>query len=100
MSFEAREIQSNIWIGIAVNDESRPVGLNAITVAAPITISGAVSPMARDSARITPVAMPGIAAGSTCRQIVCHWVEPSAMEPSRIDDGTARSASRPEMITI
>ena len=46
-----------------------------------------------------PVAMPGIAAGSTCFQIVCHWVAPSAIEPSRIDGGTARSASRPAMIT-
>ena len=62
-------------------------------------ISGAVSPIARDSARIVPVAMPGIAAGSTCFQIVCHWVAPSAIEPSRIEGGTARIASRPAMIT-
>ena len=68
-------------------------------MAAPTTISGAVSPMARDSARITPVAMPGTAAGSTCFQIVCHWVAPSAIEPSRIEGGTARMASRPAMIT-
>ena len=55
--------------------------------------------MARDSARITPVAMPGIAAGRTWRQIVCHWVAPRAIEPSRIEGGTARMASRPAMIT-
>ena len=90
--------QSKIWIGSAVNCDIRS-GSNATNVAAPTTISGAVSPMARDSARITPVAMPGTAAGSTWRQIVCHWVAPSAWEPSRIDGGTARMASRPAMIT-
>ena len=49
---------------------------------------------------MTPVAMPGIAAGRTWRRIVCHWVAPSASEPSRIDGGTARSASRAARITI
>ena len=34
---------------------------------APIMISGAVSPIARESARIEPVAMPGIAAGQSPR---------------------------------
>ena len=43
--------------------------------------------------------MPGIAAGSTCFQIVCHLVAPSAIEPSRIEGGTARIASRPATIT-
>ena len=43
--------------------------------------------------------MPGTAAGSTWRQIVCHWVAPSAIEPSRIEGGTARIASRAAMIT-
>ena len=66
---------------------------------APTTISGAVSPIARESARITPVAMPGIEAGSTCFQIVCHLVAPSAIEPSRIEGGTARIASRPATMT-
>ena len=79
--------------------ESSRSGLKATKVAAPTRISGAVSPIARDSARITPVAMPGIAAGRTWRQIVCHWVAPSAIEPSRIDGGTARIASRAAMIT-
>ena len=46
-----------------------------------------------------PSRCPGMAAGRTCFQIVCHWVAPSAIEPSRIDGGTARSASRPAMIT-
>ena len=45
------------------------------------------------------MAIPGIAAGRTCFQIVCHWVAPSAIEPSRIEGGTARIASRPAMIT-
>jgi hypothetical protein len=88
-----------IWIGSAVKLSLMPPGAKATNVAAPTTISGAVSPMARDSARITPVAMPGIDAGSTWRQIVCHFVAPSARAPSRIDGGTARIASREAMIT-
>ena len=48
---------------------------------------------------MTPVAMPAIEPGSTCFQIVCHCVAPSASEPSRIDGGTARIASRETMIT-
>ena len=82
-----------------MNAESSPSGLKAMKVGAPTRISGAVSPIARDSARITPVAMPGMAAGRTCFQIVCHWVAPSASDPSRIDGGTARIASRAVMIT-
>ena len=62
-------------------------------------MSGAVSPIARDSARIRPVRMPGIATGSTWYQIVCHLVAPSAYDPSRSDPGTARSASRVERMT-
>ena len=45
------------------------------------------------------MAIPGSDAGSTCFQIVCHLVAPSAIEPSRIDGGTARIASRPATIT-
>src|SRR5215213_3758016 len=93
------DTQSNTWIGIAEKAESSPVGLNVMKVAAPTTIRGAVSPIARASARITPVAMPGTDAGRTWRQIVCHWVAPRAIEPSRIEGGTARIASRPAMIT-
>ena len=47
-------------------------------VSAPIVISGAVSPIARESARIVPVRMPGSAAGSTTRQTTCERVAPSA----------------------
>ena len=43
--------------------------------------------------------MPAIEPGRTCFQIVCHCVAPSASEPSRIDGGTARIASRATMIT-
>ncbi len=43
-----------------------------------MVMSGAVSPMARDSARIKPVSTPGSAIGSTWFQIVCHLVAPSA----------------------
>ena len=88
-----------IWIGSAVKVAVKPSGRRSTKSAAPTTISGAVSPIARESARITPVAIPGIAAGRTCFQIVCHLVAPSAIEPSRIEGGTARIASRPAMIT-
>ena len=54
------------------------VGLNETYVSAPTSSSGAVSPSPRESARIEPVAIPGIDAGSTCRQTTCHFVEPSA----------------------
>ena len=74
--------------------------MNRVKVAAPSSSSGALSPIARERARIEPVAMPGTAAGSTCRRIVCHLVAPSASEPSRIEGGTARIASRAAMITI
>jgi hypothetical protein len=43
--------------------------------------------------------MPAIEPGRTCFQIVCHCVAPSASEPSRIEGGTARIASRATMIT-
>jgi len=92
-------VQVKICTGSAVNELSKPLGLNRSDDPAPITSSGAVSPIARDSARITPVAMPAIEPGRTCFQIVCHCVAPSAIEPSRIDGGTARIASRATMIT-
>ena len=56
-------------------------GMNVINVAAaPIATSGAASPIARLIARITPVMMPGVAAGSTWCQTVCQRVAPSAYE--------------------
>ena len=66
----------------------------------PTTISGAVSPIARDMARIVPVSIPGKAAGTVCRETACHLVAPSAIAPCSIETGTARIASRLAMMTI
>ena len=70
-----------------------PAGLNVMKVRAPSRMSGAASPIARERARIEPVAIPGTAAGRTWWLIVCHRVAPSASEPSRMELGTARIAS-------
>ena len=67
--------------------------------ATPTSSSGAASPIARESPRIVPVAMPGIAEGRVCRHVVCQTVAPRASEPSRISRGTARTASRVVMMT-
>ena len=56
-------------------------------------ISGATSPAPRAIARIRPVITPGRARGSTIRQMVCHLLAPQPYEPSRIELGTAASAS-------
>ena len=64
----------------------------------PIMSSGAASPIARESPRIVPVAMPGTAEGSVCRQVVCHTRRAQRQEPSRISRGTARTASRVVMM--
>ena len=53
----------------------------------PSSSSGAASPIARERPRIVPVAMPGIAEGRVWRQVVCHWVAPSASEPKRMSFG-------------
>ena len=94
-----RDTQLKIWIGSTVNGDQIESGANVANVTAPAMMSGAVSPIARDSARINPVKIPGVATGSTWCQIVCHFVAPSAYEPSRSDPGTARSASRVERMT-
>ena len=78
----------------------RGAGVNGTYWNAPIMISGAVSPIARESARMTPVSMPGSATGRIWPRIVCQRVAPSARAPSRSDVGTARSASCEAMITI
>ena len=70
-SWSGRETQLNIWIGSTVNGEcshsnetnggsalTGDGGRNAMKVSAPMVISGAVSPMARDSAMMMPVAIP------------------------------------------
>ncbi len=41
-----------------------------------------VSPMARPSPRATPAAMPGLAAGSSTRRMVCQRAAPRAVEAS------------------
>ena len=73
-----RETQLKIWIGSTVKGEKRSEGRKGTYVSAPIVMSGAVSPMARDSARMRPVRIPGKAAGRTWCQMVCHRVAPSA----------------------
>ena len=61
---------------------------------------GAVSPAARAMPRIVEVKMPGVAKGSTLRQIVCQRVAPRAMLVSRKPCGTAcRHCSLAVMIT-
>ena len=77
-----RETQLKIWIGKAVKGsngaskrplgwrnasrgDSIPPGVDATKTAAPTIKSGAVSPIAREMARITPVTMPGMAVGKT-----------------------------------
>ena len=42
----------------------------------PSTVNGAVSPIARDRARIEPVKIPGYAAGKITFFTVCHFVAP------------------------
>ena len=77
------------------------VGSKVTKAAAPTSSSGAVSPSARETredrrrsrSRGSRPAAPAV-------RIVCHWVAPSASEPSRIEAGTARIASRAAMITI
>src|SRR2546428_56894 len=60
----------------------------------PITINTAiVSPMARPMPRITPVRIPGLAAGNSTLQIVCHLVAPRANDASSNRTGKARIES-------
>ncbi len=44
------------------------------------------------------MAIPEIADGKTCFQVVCHRVAPNAREASRMSRGTERSASRVVMM--
>jgi hypothetical protein len=72
-SSPGRDTQLNIWIGRALNGENSHSadknggaeviaagGKNAMKVSAPIVIRGALSPIARDIAKITPVAIPPV----------------------------------------
>ena len=67
---------------------------------APITIKGAVSPIARESAKIVPVRIPGKAMGKICSLMICHLLAPRAKPACRRLSGTARSDSRVVMIII
>ena len=64
-------------------------GIGMSKAGIPSTTRGAVSPMARESAKITPVKIPGNAAGKTTFLMVCHFVAPIPMEASRKNWGTA-----------
>ena len=72
-SSPGRDTQLNIWIGKAVKGEKSHSnetnggwaingagGRNAMKVNAPIVIKGELSPIARDMARMTPVAIPPV----------------------------------------
>ncbi len=50
-------------------------------------MSGAVSPIALERARIVPVRIPGMATGRTCHKIVCHCVAPRANDASLMEKG-------------
>ena len=73
-----RAVQLKIWIGRTVNESITDSGRNAMNVSAPIMISGAVSPRARLSERMTAVRMPGAAPGRRWLQITCQRVAPRA----------------------
>ena len=65
-----------------------------------ITSSGAVSPITRAVASMTPVMMPPIEVGTTTLMIVRHFGTPRAYDASRRSSGTSRSISSVERTTI
>src|SRR5690606_17815154 len=92
------DTQLKIWIGRAVYWDPRS-GVKVMNTTAPTTMSGAVSPRARATARMAPVRMPGRARGSTTWRMACQRVAPSATAPSPTASGAVLSASRDAMIT-
>lgn len=88
-----RAVQLKICMGSAVNSSIGLSGKKATNVRAPIMIRGAVSPIARDSARMIPVKMPGSAEGRTWARTTCQRVAPSAKAANRKEFGTDRIAS-------
>ena len=66
---------------------------------AEVNMMGAVSPVVRETSRMTPVRMPLTAFGSTTRWMVCHRVAPMFQHASRNASGTAWSDSRVATIT-
>src|SRR5690606_5028581 len=108
-----RDTQVNIWIGIAVNGSlSHPNEMNgdslvngdygkkAMQLNPPIAMIGAVSPIARDRWRFTPVRMPPVEYGKTWSFVTSQRVAPRPYAASRIAFGTERIASRVATITI
>ena len=61
--------------------------------------SGAVSPMMRAIAIVTPVTMPASAVGITTLTMVRHFETPSAYDASRSSFGTSLSISSHERTT-
>ncbi len=61
---------------------------------APVNMTGAVSPAARLTCRITPVRIPLMEFGNTTARIVCHRVAPTFQQASRKLRGTLAKASR------
>jgi hypothetical protein len=53
-------------------------GVVKIATAAPMTSSGAVSPIALERERMVPVRIPGSAAGRTWWRTACHLLAPRA----------------------
>ena len=78
----------------------RFVGVERMNSGTPSTRMGAASPMARLMAKMPPVMIMGIDAGSVIFQVVCHCVAPSASEAVRKLPGTVRNAYWLETMTI
>lgn len=71
------DVQLKIWMVSTVNSSIGLVGAKGTYTKAPITIRGAVSPIALDIARMRPVRILPNEEGSTTRQIVCHLLAPN-----------------------
>ena len=71
------------WIGLVLKNVDAPE----------VSSTGAVSPTARATPRISAVARPGRAVGSTTFQTVCHRPAPSAYDASRRPPGTTPSTT-------
>jgi hypothetical protein len=65
-----------------------------------VAISGAVSPIARATPRITDVIRPLRAVGRTTPHVVRHSVAPIASDASRRPSGTSRSTSSEVRVMI
>ena len=80
---------------LPVEVEERPVpstGSDGASLTTPVIMSGATSPAARAMARISPVRIDGITAGSTTRSVVSSLVAERASDASRMP---ARNRGQP-----